>query len=125
MSSSEHWMEQALYDIDTAKSLLESRRHPYVLFMCQQAIEKALKSLISKATSEMPPRIHNLTRLAGLVNLDFPEERLNFFREVSSYYIRSRYPEEFSAFGEGVSAEKAEDVYNKSLEIVTWLSSKL
>lgn len=26
MSSSEHWMEQALYDIDTAKSLLESNR---------------------------------------------------------------------------------------------------
>lgn len=125
MSSSEHWMEQALYDIDTAKSLLESNRPPYVLFMCQQAIEKALKSLISKATNEMPPRIHNLTRLAGLVNLDFSEERINFFREVSSYYIRSRYPEEFAAFGKGVSAEKARDVYNKSLEIVTWLSLKL
>jgi HEPN domain-containing protein len=38
-------MEQALYDIDTAKSLLESNRPPYLLFMCQQAIEKALKSL--------------------------------------------------------------------------------
>ncbi|MDP2815802.1 MAG: HEPN domain-containing protein, partial [Rectinemataceae bacterium] len=106
-------------------SLLESNRHPYVLFMCQQAIEKALKSLIAKATNEMPPRIHNLTRLSGLVNMDFSEERLNFFREVSSYYIRSRYPEEFAAFGEGVSAEKAKDVYNKSLEIVTWLSWKL
>lgn len=125
MSSSDHWMEQALYDIDTAKSLLESNKLPYVLFMCQQAIEKALKSLIAKATNEMPPRIHNLSRLAGLVEVEFSEERLNFFREVSSYYIKSRYPEEFAAFGEGISDEKARDVYNKSLEIVVWLSSKL
>lgn len=41
----EYWLDIADYDLETAKSMLTSGRYLYVVFMCQQAIEKLLKAL--------------------------------------------------------------------------------
>jgi HEPN domain-containing protein len=54
------WSEQGNYDLETARAMLQSGRFVYVLFCCQQAVEKMLKGVIAKTTGEMPPRIHNL-----------------------------------------------------------------
>lgn len=62
--ASRPWAEQARYDLDTAGAMLSSGRYLYVVFCCQQAVEKALKALIVVRTGEMPPRLHNLPRLA-------------------------------------------------------------
>jgi HEPN domain-containing protein len=61
---SQQWVERARYDLDTADAMFKAGRFLYVLFCCQQAIEKALKAVIVKKTGELPPRIHNLLRLA-------------------------------------------------------------
>jgi HEPN domain-containing protein len=45
-SASKHWTEQARYDLDTARAMFDSGRYLYVLFCCQQAVEKALKAII-------------------------------------------------------------------------------
>ena len=39
------WVDASRYDLATARALLKSRRYLYVLFMCQQAIEKILKAV--------------------------------------------------------------------------------
>ena len=62
------WVDASQYDLETAKSLLKSRRYLYVLFMCQQAVEKILKACATVKIGKFPPRIHNLARpgeLAG------------------------------------------------------------
>jgi HEPN domain-containing protein len=41
----EYWLEIAQYDLDTAEAMLNSRRWFYVVFMCQQAVEKLVKGL--------------------------------------------------------------------------------
>lgn len=46
-SASQQWMEQARYDLDTARAMFDSGRYLYVLFCCQQAVEKALKAIIA------------------------------------------------------------------------------
>lgn len=38
--------EQAEYDLETARAMLDAGRFLYILFCCQQAIAKALKALI-------------------------------------------------------------------------------
>jgi HEPN domain-containing protein len=58
------WVDQAQYDIDTARAMLASGRYLYVMFCCQQASEKALKAVIVRKTGTLPPRTHNLLRLA-------------------------------------------------------------
>ena len=69
MSVPEQWVELARYDLGTAKDMLAAKRHRYVLFFCQQAVEKALKGIIAQRTNEMPPRLHNLPTLAERAEL--------------------------------------------------------
>jgi hypothetical protein len=40
-----HWEDIASYDLETAESMLKSGRYLYVVFMCQQSIEKLAKGL--------------------------------------------------------------------------------
>lgn len=49
------WLEQGTYDLETARAMLASGRYLYVLFCCQQAVEKTLKALIVHRTGEFPP----------------------------------------------------------------------
>jgi HEPN domain-containing protein len=37
---SQHWAKRAQYDLDTADAMFETGRYLYVLFCCQQAVEK-------------------------------------------------------------------------------------
>ncbi len=122
-SSSEQWMEQAQYDLETARSMLASKRLLYVLFCCQQAVEKALKSVIVRKTGEFPPRVHNLMRLAELAAANLPTEQVDFLRELSFYYIQSRYPDEIENIGQRISHDLARDVLEKTERTIEWLHS--
>ena len=74
----DYWLEISQYDLDTANSMLESKRYLYVGFMCHQAIEKILKGVYASKLEKVPPRLHNLARLLKMVHLDsnIPEELL-------------------------------------------------
>ena len=93
----EQWAEQARYDLDTAQAMLDSGRLLYVLFCCQQAVEKMLKGVIAKRTNEFPPRLHNLMRLAEHAGLELDADQVALMRELSGYYIQTRYPGEIEA----------------------------
>ncbi|MFH1740776.1 MAG: HEPN domain-containing protein, partial [bacterium] len=93
----ERWSEQAHYDLDTAKAMLDSGRWIYVLFCCQQAVEKTLKGLIAEKTNEYPPRIHNLSELAKRAGLVPDEHTANRLQALSTYYIKTRYPHELES----------------------------
>ncbi len=86
------WVDASRYDLETARALLESRRYLYVLFMCQQSLEKLLKAHVVSRTVAFPPRIHSLVRLAELAELNPSEEERGFLERLSLYYIQSRYP---------------------------------
>lgn len=36
----EYWLDIAKYDLETAEAMFDSGRYLYVVFMCQQSIEK-------------------------------------------------------------------------------------
>jgi len=92
--ASKIWAQKARYDLETAESMSREGRFVYVLFCCQQSIEKILKAFLSDKTGEMPPRIHNLSRLVEFLGLDLPSARAQFLGELSDYYIQSRYLDE-------------------------------
>jgi HEPN domain-containing protein len=97
------WVDASRYDLQTAKALLVSRRYIYVLFMCQQAMEKLLKAVITARTAQFPPRVHSLVRLAELAALDLSQEERSFLERLSFYYIQSRYPPEVHALAKNVT----------------------
>ena len=115
------WKSKAAYDLETAKAMLKARRFVYVLFCCQQAVEKHLKGMIAERQKTCPPRIHHLVRLAELTEIGVDDRQQAFLRELSSYYIQTRYPDEIAAMD--VSRETAQEILSQTEEFITWLQS--
>lgn len=119
----DQWYEQGQYDLDTAQAMFDTKRYVYVLFCCQQAIEKTLKGVIAAKTGEAPPRIHQLMRLLELSGLRADPQAASFIREVSDYYFQTRYPEQIRSLANAVSATEAKRVLDQTREVVAWLLS--
>jgi len=119
------WAERAQYDLDTADAMFKAERYLYVLFCCQQAVEKALKAVIVKKTAELPPRIHNLLRLAETAGVESDQEQIHLLTRLSGYYIQSRYPEEIKAGGAIITRELAQEVLGKAEQTVKCVLSTL
>ena len=122
----EHWAERSLYDLDTAKIMLDTGRYLYVAYMCQQTIEKILKALIAQLGKENFP-IHNLNRLAEIadINNELTSEQFNFIAELTPYHIEARYGDYKDSLSEIINEKKAEQVYKNTREIYKWLYQKL
>ena len=85
----ENWVKLADYDIKTADAMFKSHRYLYVMFTCQQAIEKILKALVTKSTKQFPPKTHDLMKTprrkrTGYQLLSFPRsvDRESMVRKV-------------------------------------------
>jgi HEPN domain-containing protein len=123
--TAQKWVEQARYDLDTARAMLASARYLYVLFCCQQAVGKALKGLIVERTGEFPPRIHSLPRLAEALQLEVKADEIDFLAELSVFYVQTRYPEQLESLAIADTSAKAEATLRRTEETVQWLFSML
>lgn len=56
----EHWKDISEYDLVTAEAMLNSGRYLYVVFMCEQAVEKYVKGLYVLVNDTEPPRTHDI-----------------------------------------------------------------
>jgi HEPN domain-containing protein len=68
-----HWEDIAKYDLDTAEAMYQAGRYLYVVFMCQQAIEKLAKGLYVYKRGEEAPRTHNIHHIVK--SFPFPLSR--------------------------------------------------
>ncbi|MDI6731837.1 MAG: HEPN domain-containing protein [Candidatus Margulisbacteria bacterium] len=121
----QYWLDIAEYDLGTAKAMLDSGRYLYVLFMCQQAIEKLLKAHVTYVTSQFPPRLHNLLRLAELAQLDLNDNTKSFLEKLSYYYLECRYPEDRKSMVKEATKQVTEKYYQHTVEVYQWLKEKL
>ena len=121
MSAREPWIEQAKYDLEPARAMLQAGRYLYVVFCCQQAVEKALKALIVARSGETPPRLHHLARLAERAGLSLDETKTEQFTRLTSYYIPARYPGEMPAPSAAADEALAEETLQATEGIVEWL----
>jgi HEPN domain-containing protein len=117
------WIRRAEYDVVTARAMLAGGRYVYVLFCCQQAVEKALKAVIIAKTGQLAPRIHNLTRLGELADVAIEPGRLELLARLSAFYFQSRYPGK-AELPEGPGARsQADTILRQTEELVEWLLS--
>jgi HEPN domain-containing protein len=122
----ERWLERVFYDFDTAKAMVQTGRLIYAIFMCQQAIEKCFKALLSYKDKEIIP-IHNLRRLAELSGFidELDEVKLMKLDFLSSYYINARYKEDLQQLSRGITDKTAQDFIHFSEGLVSWLCQKM
>jgi HEPN domain-containing protein len=120
------WLDRVVYDLDTAKAMLQTGRLIYAIFMCQQSLEKCLKALLAFQGKEIIP-IHNLRRLAETASIidQLEDSTLVKLDYLSSYYINARYKEDLQQLSKGISEGVVRDFIAFSEEQITWLQKKM
>jgi len=121
----EYWLDAAQYDLHTAEAMLASGRWLYVIFMCQQAIEKLAKGLYTLYIDDDTPRIHNIRAIFEFFEDRLPirisEENLAFFDALSGHYLNNRYPDFKRKLNSQADEAKAAATCSKTQEAFAWL----
>lgn len=120
----DQWLEKGKYDLGTARAMLKSRRYVYVAFMCQQAIEKHLKAIITKKTKNVPPYTHNLAVLSQIIGITCDDEDKYLLVTLTNFYLNSRYPDFKQKMTEEIDRTKAADLLRKTEAFIKWLKKE-
>ena len=118
----EYWLGGSQEDIEAAVVLIEKRKIRQGLFFAHLAIEKALKAHVSKATGAVPPRTHDLLRLAELASVSLLEPRRIFLARLQRYCLEGRYPDVPTETPEW---EEARSELAEAQETRSWIASQL
>jgi len=89
----EYWKTGSDEDFAAAQALLEKGHFRHSLFCAHLALEKMLKAHVTRKINDVPPRIHNLVRLAEIADLNLDTEQEQFLREFNVYQLEGRYPD--------------------------------
>ena len=120
-----YWVDLSKYDIDTAKAMMTSGRYLYVLFTCQQAVEKMLKALVVQNTKNFPPKIHDLVKLLSIADIEANNRKKEFLFKLNFYYLETRYPHEISEISKQIKKKTAMDFLDQTKKILKWLKSEI
>ena len=92
MERSGDWLDQALGDLEHARSDLERGFYDWASFSAQQCAEKAIKAVFQKLGAEAWG--HSVVGLLEELKKykEVPDELIEFAMELDKAYIASRYP---------------------------------
>ena len=120
-----YWLMHAKYDLDTAEAMFESGRWFYVVFMCQQALEKLIKGLYTVYVDDKVPKAHNLKtifeRFEDKLPVQADQEVYRIFDVLSGYYLGSRYPDFMNDLISDINKDDAANILKKSNKVFQWL----
>lgn len=108
------WLKFAERDLRSARKNYEIEEYHVSAFLAQQAVEKALKALHIKKTGDFP-KIHDLTRLARMV--DAPDEIVRLCAEITPAYTAARYPDVAGDF----SREEVNELIKSAEKVIEWV----
>jgi len=121
----EYWMDIAQYDLDTAEAMFTSGRWLYVVFMCQQAIEKLCKGLYLLFVDDNIPMIHDINSLIAKFEGKLPtaidDDKRLLFAKLSAFYLNNRYPKYKERLSVSINSEEALNILEKTREAFAWL----
>jgi HEPN domain-containing protein len=120
-------MDLAKDDILAAKLLLEGNKNLHAGFFFHLTVEKALKAMIASITSEIPPKTHNLSKLAeiGAIYDDLTESQLNLLEELNPLNIEARYPSYKESIIKMLTDEKLTRIYYETEDFLSWIKKRL
>ena len=119
------WIKLSDYDLETARAMQRAGKYLYVLFCCQQSVEKRLKAVVINVTGEFPPKTHDLIRLIELAKIGLADKQQLFLRKLTAYYIETRYPEEVKELSKKATKILANAYLKDSEEVVKCIDQLL
>ena len=106
---------------------MEAKRFLWTGFICHLIAEKALKAVIADKTEEIPPKIHDLPKLAitGGIFSDLSEEQKNLLRKLMPLHIEARYPEYIKNVENKLTKEHCLQIIEEVEEFLSWIKARL
>ena len=121
-----YWLESADHDWETAKSLFRSEKYDWCLFIGHLVLEKILKAIyVQVHDNRLPPKVHNLVKLARLSKLDLSMEQEILLDEINDFNLEVRYPQYKSEFYKKCTREFSANYYQNISEMMIWLKSRI
>ena len=119
----QYWIEHSDYDFVTAKAMLKASRYLYFSFMCQQAVEKLLKAIITLRLKVTPPRIHDLSKLAAIAKIDkvLNKQQSEFIAGLTPFCVITWYAGYKKKISELSNATLAKSTFKETKEFIKWL----
>ena len=121
----EYWLDSAQYDLDSADTMYNGGRWLYVVFMCQQAVEKLVKGLYTLYISDNVPKTHNISALVKTFEEKLSEpvtdERYDLFDDLRAFYINGRYTDFKQKISSSLDKQVAQDYMEQTKEAFAWL----
>ena len=89
--------------------------------------EKALKAVIASVTSDIPPYIHDLARLAerGGIFDDLSKQQHKLLKDLSPLQIEARYPEYKERVARKLTPEVTQHLVQETEDFLCWIKKKL
>jgi len=113
----DYWLSSAKNDLGAAEQLFLSAKYDWCLFIGHLVLEKTLKAyFVYKNENKIPPKTHNLLKLAEISGLPLAEGQELFLDEVNDFNLEVRYPEYRSEFYRLCTREFAEGYFTKIKE---------
>ena len=120
----EQWYFQSDYDLEVAKSMLDTGRYIYCIFMCHLSLEKALKGLYVKRTADFPTKTHNLIYFVDKIGLDVSDVNMEFLNTLNTLSVPTRYPEDLERLLKAYSKERTTAILGQSKTIQQWIKQQ-
>ena len=111
--------------MEVADTLFQNQKYDWCLFIGHLVIEKVLKACYVRDKQEIPPKIHNLVRLAENTLLAVKEEQLTFLADLNDFNLETRYPDFKFSFYQICTREFTEEHFSKIKETYQWLLSQM
>ncbi|GAB6162313.1 HEPN domain-containing protein [Desulfothermus naphthae] len=128
MKKEEHisyWLKSAEHDLEVADTLFQSKKYDWCLFIAHLVLEKVLKAYFVKRYNKLPPKIHNLIRLAEMANLELTEGQKVFLDEVNDFNLAIRYPDYKFEFYKRCTEDFTKQYFKGIKEFYKWLLSQI
>jgi HEPN domain-containing protein len=129
MNTDEHidyWLKSADHDLDTAEALFLARKYDWCLFLGHLVIEKGLKAIYVKDNqNQLPPRTHNLLKLAESTTLALSDEQIMLLNDVNSFNLEVRYPDYKHEFYRQCTREFTESYFTQIKGQYKWIKSQI
>ena len=123
----EYWLELCDDDLEVAKCLLQSQKLLYCGYFCHLIIEKAFKACIAKNTQEIPPKIHDLPKLAqkGCMYEQLSQDQVKLLDKLKNLNIEARYPEYKDKIYQSLDLEYCEKLIEETEALLCWIKKQL
>ena len=123
----EYWLELCDDDLKTANVLLENKQYLWMGFVCHLIAEKAIKAIIASKTSEIPPKIHKLDKLAemGGVYDVLSEAQQDLLDKLTPLQIEGRYPEYKERMNVLLTQQYCRQLFVETEGFVCWIKKRL